>query len=65
MRDPKRIPVFCNKLAELWGKVPDWRFGQLMSNVLGEYCAKNGDIFFAEDGEMLQFMENFFKNEEK
>ena len=26
MRSPERIDKFCNELAELWKKVPDWRF---------------------------------------
>ena len=48
MRDPARIYKFCNKLAECWSKVPDWRFGQLICNVWGEEL--NGmDPFFPED----------------
>lgn len=37
MRDPNRIYKFCNELANIWvTKCPDWRFGQLMMNVLGK-----------------------------
>ena len=44
------------------GKVPDWRFGQLMSNILGEYVAeKKRDIFFPDDDEMIEFFEDYFK----
>lgn len=65
MRDPKRIDKFCGKLAELWHMVPDWRFGQLMSNVLGEYVGKtHRDIFFPEDDEMLAFFEEYFRKED-
>ena len=50
MRDPKRIRKFCSQLAEVWEVFPDWRFGQLMSNMLGEFVADTGkDIFFPED----------------
>ena len=64
MRDPKRIRKYCNKLAELWEQVPDWRFGQLISNVLGEYQAeKHRDIFFPEDEEMIEFFESYFAKE--
>ena len=35
MRDKARIRVFCDKLADIWeSKCPDWRFGQMMMNVL-------------------------------
>lgn len=60
MRDPARIERFLRRLATLWHKVPDWRFGQLISNVLGSY---HGDIFFPEDEDMIEFMENWFKEE--
>lgn len=56
MRDPKRIQKFCNRLARAWGMVPDWRFGQLMVNALGEM---NLDPFFPEDDEMIQHIESY------
>lgn len=60
MRDIKRIRKFCNRLAAVWEKVPDWRFGQLMSNMLGDYVAQtHKDIFFPEDDEMITFFERF------
>ncbi len=62
MRNPKRIDEFCARLAACWHKVPDWRFGQLISNVLGEYQSqKKRDIFFPEDDEMIEFFEEYFK----
>ena len=62
MRDPKRIDKFCAELAKLWHIVPDWRFGQLISNVLGSY---KGDIFFPEDDKMLDFMKKYFEKMDK
>jgi len=60
MRDPKRIRKFCDRLAAVWERVPDWRFGQLMSNVLGEYVAETKrDVFFPEDEEMISFFEAY------
>ena len=54
MRDPKRIKEFCEQLAAIWERVPDWRFGQFVSNVLGQVqTEKKRDIFFIEDDEML------------
>ena len=65
MRDPNRIDEFCAHLAELWHNVPDWRFGQLMCNVLGQISHDRGiDPFYIEDGEMLREMKNYFKENE-
>lgn len=56
MRDPKRIDRFCDQLKAVWHRVPDWRFGQLMSNMLGDFVGETGrDIFFPEDDEMMEF----------
>lgn len=62
MRNPNRIDLFCKTLAELWHLVPDWRFGQLMSNMLGGYVSeKNRDIFFTEDDEMLEYFRQYIE----
>lgn len=64
MRDPKRIPEYCDKLAWIWSQVPDWRFGQLMSNMLGAYVGETGrDIFFPEDDELFEFFGKFMNPE--
>ena len=66
MRDPRRIDKFCAQLAELWHKVPDWRFGQFISNVLGAYvCETKRDIFFPEDDELMEFFVKYFTPEDK
>ena len=63
MRDPKRIRKYCDQLADMWERVPDWRFGQLISNVLGEYVAETKkDIFFPEDDELFRFFESYFNS---
>ena len=64
MRDSHRIQKFCDELAYLWSIVPDWRFGQLLSNVLGDWQSKaHKDIFFPEDDEMIQIFRDYFKQE--
>jgi len=61
-RDPGRIDHFCRMLAYYWHRVPDWRFGQLISNVLGAYVDEtHKDIFFPEDNELLDFFNKYFK----
>ena len=58
MRDPKRIYEFCNRLATIWAtQCPDWRFGQLLCNVLG---TSNRDPFFYEEDDMLKLFEAYF-----
>ena len=62
MRDPNRIYEFCNELAEIWSKVPDWRFGQLVINVLGP------DPFYMEDDRAMKcfriFLDEVYKKKE-
>ena len=61
MRDPKRIDKFCDRLKAVWHTVPDWRFGQLMINILGDMKASGRDPFFPEDDEMIKYLESYFK----
>lgn len=64
MRDPARIDKFCAQLAKTWHRVPDWRFGQLMSNMLGDFCAETRmDIFYPEDDTLLEFIKDYMKEE--
>ena len=60
MRNPERIDPFCKNLAELWHRVPDWRFGQLMINLLSFYMNETGrDAFFVEDAEFMDRMRSY------
>ena len=61
MRDPKRIDEFCKRLKAAWSTVPDWRFGQLMMNALGEMANTGRDPFFPEDDEMIEWIEQYLK----
>lgn len=52
MRDINRIDDYCAQLAEMWKRLPDWRFTQLLTN----YARENGGIsFYMED-------EDFFRS---
>ena len=62
MRDPNRIDEFCAHLAEMWHKVPDWRFGQLVMNTLQNKSLQA--IFYMEDDELLREIKNYFKENE-
>ena len=61
MRSPERIDKFCNELAKIWKQVPDWRFGQLMVNVLNSLPR---DPFFYEEDEMIEEFKKFFAPKE-
>lgn len=63
MRDKNRIDKFCNELAEIWKgyECSDWRFGQLMVNVLGKMQSEGLDPFFPEEDEMIEYFRNYFK----
>lgn len=56
MRNPDRIPDFCNRLAEVWKEFPDWRFGQFIVNVFGDL---GRDPFFIEDDKMIEIFEDY------
>ena len=60
MRDINRIDSFCDKLKEYWKRVPDWRFGQLISNVYAGYLR---NPFYMEEEETLKLFEDFFEGE--
>lgn len=57
MRPKERIKPFMEEITKLWEEVPDWRFGQLISNVLDVLTL---DKFFLEDEETLQIFRNYF-----
>lgn len=61
MRDINRIYPFLARLGKVWEeKCPDWRFGQMMVNVLGEMPI---DPFFPEEDEMIVYIENYFNKD--
>ena len=65
MRDINRIYEFCNQLATIWAtKCPDWRFGQMMSNVLGQMRSEGRDPFLPEEKEMMDYIKKYFGMEE-
>ena len=61
MRDPNRLDNFYFQLWEIHKtQFPDWRFGQLMSNFFSWlYETKKIDLFFPEEGRMLEYFKEF------
>lgn len=56
MRKVERIPVIIAKLQAAWEKVPDWRLGQLISNLIG---TGPQDVFSPEDEDWEKWLDNF------
>lgn len=56
MRDINRIEPFIEQITDAWKKVPDQRFGQFMSNILGVMASRHGDPFFWEEDEFIKYM---------
>ena len=60
MRDPSRIDYYCDELAELWHKVPDWRFGQLVCNAINAWnITQKCHTFYAEDADFMKFLNEY------
>lgn len=63
MRDENRIPKIMALIEEVWKKVPDWRFGQLIEN-LKRYIGVQ-DLFYIEDDKLEEYIKNYFDLETK
>lgn len=65
MRDINRLDKFYDELKEIHEKhFPDWRFGQMIVNVLADWQAKTKrDIFFPEEDEMIQIFRDYVNKE--
>lgn len=60
MRDPKRISKFLQILGQYWATVPDWRFGQFITNITRFY---GGDIWFLEEDQFIEVVKSMFWKE--
>lgn len=60
MRNSDRIPEMIKELEEFWKQVPNWRLGQVISNLSYELSGSN-DPFFIEDDWLLNILRS--KNE--
>ena len=65
MRDINRLYKFYDELREIhMTYFPDWRFGQLLVNVLADWQAKTKrDIFFPEEDEIIQIFRDYVNKE--
>ena len=62
MRDINRIRKFCDELADIWeSKCPDWRFGQLVLNIMNSDEMDDVIPFYVEDDKMIGYIQSHFK----
>ena len=61
MRNPERIPEVLKELEEFWKQNPDWRLGQVISNLHYEIMGSN-DPFYMEDKDLLELLKQKNKN---
>lgn len=62
MRKVERIEPFLKELGKIWGEnVPDWRFGQLIFNLISEM----GDPFYWEEDMFLKKLREYFTPKEE
>lgn len=61
MRNVERLDVFYDELKRIHKEYfPDWRFGQLCSNMFGWIMKeKKIDIFFPEEDKMLEYIREY------
>jgi len=61
MRDIERIDLFCSEFAKIWkANCPEWRFGQLVSNIQRSMQNDKRDMFFPEEKAMIDYMKKYF-----
>jgi hypothetical protein len=58
VRDPKRIGVILEKLGVVWAQYPDWRLGQVISNVLD---LGDEDVFYVEDSRLDAHLDDYIE----
>ena len=61
MRNPERIPEISKELEEFWKQNPNWRLGQVISNLKYEIMGGN-DPFYLEDTDLLELLKQKNKN---
>lgn len=64
MRDVNRLYKFYDELRDIhMTYFPDWRFGQMVVNVLSEWQSQEDrDIFYLEEDEILQIFKDYINN---
>lgn len=59
MRSEDRIEPFLKRFAEDWKKNPDYRFTQLIVNLMQ---AAGNDFYYTEDEKFIKLLEKYYEN---
>lgn len=59
MRAPNRIYMILSRLTCAWMEIPDMRLGQLLCNVASHYNYDAGHLFYMEDDELIEKIEEY------
>lgn len=59
MRDLKRIALTLELIRQIWEKYPDWRLGQLLTNVFSPF---ENTPWFIEDDILIEALKNFLRD---
>jgi hypothetical protein len=57
-RDASRIPEVLEALRKAWEASPDLRLGQLITGAVDAFSQRGGTIFYLDDVDMKQALEN-------
>lgn len=64
MRDINRIPIFMEKLSNIWiTYYPDLRFAQFMELVFSKIKNTGHDPFYLEEDQFIKYIEKIVKGE--
>ena len=64
MRDINRIPIFMEKLSNIWiTYYPDLRFAQFMEFVFAKIKNTGRDPFYLEEDQFIKYIEKIVKGE--
>lgn len=53
MKKQDRIPLMMRELRQFWEQYPDWRLGQVISNLSYEVTGEN-DPFYLDDIKLIE-----------
>lgn len=64
MRDINRIPIFMEKLSNIWiTYYPDLRFAQFMELIFSKIKNTGRDPFYLEEDQFIKYIEKIVKGE--
>ncbi len=60
-----QILLITEMIADIWGRYPELRLGQLIENSIGHTYGKGQDLFYRTDIDLLTALEDFDKDQQE